>query len=327
MVEQVATTTRWARTATGSDAGDDHPRCREAQAAETQANVRMRTCRSRWLAVRTTATRLRGRAVPSQRLDRASRRRSRLSTTTSRSRYDEPQRKSARDKVTASFASTEAALEAEAAAASAAAAGDESQVKKEADVAGDASKDAAVEANASAAGSAVPAPAAAAMAGSPSAQSAAVGTPTLSNASPRMASIPGATPPDWLTQSGAALKARYPNDRFEIQQRPRPAGVPPPPQPEWRVRCLDCPGKLYTPGPGESLNNFEIHLRNRLHRANVNKRVYGNTGRRRWEEARVSRDRHRRVRVLRMHRRHESEEGIKGGALYCYFCLVTRIGS
>ena len=65
------------------------------------------------------------------------------------------------------------------------------------------------------------------------------------------------------TQSGAALKARYPNDRFEIQQRPRPAavaGVPPPPppaQPEWRVRCLDCPGKLYTPGPGESLNNFE----------------------------------------------------------------------
>ncbi|KAJ1595816.1 hypothetical protein NDA14_003893 [Ustilago hordei] len=100
-----------------------------------------------------------------------------------------------------------------------------------------------------------------------------------SNVSPRLASMASnATPPDWLSESGAALKARYPNDRFEIQARPRPAGVPAPPQPEWRVRCLDCPGKLYTPGPGESLNNFEIHLRNRLHRANVNKRVYGNSG-------------------------------------------------
>uniref|UniRef100_V5EZJ4 SNF5-domain-containing protein n=2 Tax=Kalmanozyma brasiliensis (strain GHG001) TaxID=1365824 RepID=V5EZJ4_KALBG len=183
---------------------------------------------------------------------------------------------SARDKVTAAFASAEAGTEAGAAAAPPMAANDEADVKKEADVAGEASTDT-VDTSASALGNA-PSAAAVVMAGSPSAQSAAAGTPTMSNASPRMAAIPGATPPDWLSQSGAALKARYPNDRFEIQQRPRPAGVPPPPQPEWRVRCLDCPGKLYTPGPGESLNNFEIHLRNRLHRANVNKRVYGNSG-------------------------------------------------
>nr|CDI55247.1 related to SNF5-component of SWI/SNF transcription activator complex [Melanopsichium pennsylvanicum 4] len=120
------------------------------------------------------------------------------------------------------------------------------------------------------------APGATAVAGSPS--TASISTPTLSNVSPRLASVAGAVPPEWLAQSGAALKARYPNDRFEIQQRPRPAGVAAPLAPEWRVRCLDCPGKLYTPGPDESLNNFEIHLRNRLHRANVNKRVYGNSG-------------------------------------------------
>ncbi|EPQ26659.1 uncharacterized protein PFL1_05639 [Pseudozyma flocculosa PF-1] len=83
------------------------------------------------------------------------------------------------------------------------------------------------------------------------------------------------TPAEWLLQSAATLRARYPNDRFEIQPRPVPAHLPTPAVPEWRVRCLDCPGKLYTPGPGESLNNFEIHLRNRQHRANVNSRVYG----------------------------------------------------
>ena len=32
-----------------------------------------------------------------------------------------------------------------------------------------------------------------------------------------------------------------------------------------RIRCLDCPGKLYTTGPGTGLSNFEIHLKNRLH--------------------------------------------------------------
>lgn len=186
---------------------------------------------------------------------------------------------SARDKVSASFAAAEdeAAKESEAPAAPTGAASDAVDVKTEA---GDASEagTTATDANVSGATSSIgAAPGVAGVAGSPSGASGAAGTPTLSNASPRMAAIPGATPPDWLTQSGAALKARYPNDRFEIQQRPRPAGVPPPPQPEWRVRCLDCPGKLYTPGPGESLNNFEIHLRNRLHRANVNKRVYGNT--------------------------------------------------
>ncbi|PWN50706.1 SNF5-domain-containing protein [Violaceomyces palustris] len=85
----------------------------------------------------------------------------------------------------------------------------------------------------------------------------------------------GIAPPAWLSQAAKALRAKYPNDKFEIQPRPRPPGTPMPPVPEWRIRCMDCPGKLYTPGPNESLNNFEIHLKNRTHRAAVVKRVTG----------------------------------------------------
>jgi SWI/SNF-related matrix-associated actin-dependent regulator of chromatin subfamily B protein 1 len=32
-----------------------------------------------------------------------------------------------------------------------------------------------------------------------------------------------------------------------------------------RIRCMDCPGKLYTP----PMANFEIHLKNRWHKAAV----------------------------------------------------------
>lgn len=84
-------------------------------------------------------------------------------------------------------------------------------------------------------------------------------------------SIPQPTPPDWLLQACHNLRTRYPLDRFEVQLRPRNAAVPAPQVPEWRIRCTDCPGKLYTPGPEESLTNFEIHLKNRAHRAAVQK--------------------------------------------------------
>lgn len=40
-----------------------------------------------------------------------------------------------------------------------------------------------------------------------------------------------------------------------------------------RIRCSDCPGKLYTPGPGTTVDNFEVHLRNRLHREKVDVRM------------------------------------------------------
>jgi hypothetical protein len=39
----------------------------------------------------------------------------------------------------------------------------------------------------------------------------------------------------------------------------------------------DEPGlmQLYTPGPQETLTNFEVHLRNRQHRHRVNSRIGG----------------------------------------------------
>ena len=40
-----------------------------------------------------------------------------------------------------------------------------------------------------------------------------------------------------------------------------------------RIRCHDCPGKLYTPGPEMTVGNFEVHLKNRLHREKVDQRV------------------------------------------------------
>lgn len=40
-----------------------------------------------------------------------------------------------------------------------------------------------------------------------------------------------------------------------------------------RIRCRDCPGKLYTPGPGMTVENFEVHLRNRQHKERVEERI------------------------------------------------------
>ncbi|CAO1631880.1 unnamed protein product [Parajaminaea phylloscopi] len=78
-------------------------------------------------------------------------------------------------------------------------------------------------------------------------------------ASPPVAAA-SASPPEWLTQAAEQLRQKYPHDHFEL--RAKGVGL-------WRIKCTDCPGKLYTPGPEESLTNFEVHLRNRIHRANV----------------------------------------------------------
>ncbi|WFD03924.1 SWI/SNF chromatin-remodeling complex subunit [Malassezia obtusa] len=84
---------------------------------------------------------------------------------------------------------------------------------------------------------------------------------------------PAPVPPAWLVQAAEASRQKYPNDSFQIQLRPRPPDLPPPAEEEWRIRCADCPGKVYKPGPGESLINFEIHLKNRSHRAAVARRL------------------------------------------------------
>ncbi|EPQ51859.1 SNF5-domain-containing protein [Gloeophyllum trabeum ATCC 11539] len=76
-------------------------------------------------------------------------------------------------------------------------------------------------------------------------------------------------PPEWLSAAMQAMRERYPQDRFEtILKKLNPNASP-----EWRIKCLDCPGKLYTPGPGETLSNYEVHLKNRQHRQRVTNRV------------------------------------------------------
>ncbi|WFD44267.1 SWI/SNF chromatin-remodeling complex subunit [Malassezia psittaci] len=80
-------------------------------------------------------------------------------------------------------------------------------------------------------------------------------------------------PPTWLVSAADALRAKYPNDTFQTQLRPHTAEMPAQVGNEWRIRCADCPGKVYKPGPGESLINFEIHLKNRSHRAAVSRRI------------------------------------------------------
>jgi SWI/SNF-related matrix-associated actin-dependent regulator of chromatin subfamily B protein 1 len=39
-----------------------------------------------------------------------------------------------------------------------------------------------------------------------------------------------------------------------------------------RIKCNDCPGKLYTAGVGQTVDNFEVHLKNRLHKERVEQR-------------------------------------------------------
>lgn len=67
------------------------------------------------------------------------------------------------------------------------------------------------------------------------------------------------------------------NAETEIITGPASSAGPTPPGIKWmflpRIRCIDCPGKLYTPGPGESAENFAVHLKNRAHREKVSKRV------------------------------------------------------
>lgn len=82
----------------------------------------------------------------------------------------------------------------------------------------------------------------------------------------------GDAPPAWLTAALHTCRARYPLDRFHAQRRVRTPDMPDD-RDDWRIRCEDCPGKVYKPGPGESLANFEIHLKNRSHRANVARRT------------------------------------------------------
>lgn len=96
-------------------------------------------------------------------------------------------------------------------------------------------------------------------------------------------------PPDWLVDALKKLNEQYPDDSFEAVMKysavdPEteaplviPAGEQPPDNVKYmhlpRIRCRDCPGKLYQPGPEFTSANFEVHLKNRQHREKVGIRV------------------------------------------------------
>ncbi|KAH8886098.1 hypothetical protein GQ53DRAFT_845184 [Thozetella sp. PMI_491] len=114
---------------------------------------------------------------------------------------------------------------------------------------------------------------------------------SIANASPR---LPPPPLPGWLTVSIENLLRQYPNDSFEGIMRfsavDKDTEIPVPIVPGEeipgnlkfmflpRIRCHDCPGRLYTPGPELTAGNFEVHLKYRQHRMNVEARVGKPTG-------------------------------------------------
>ena len=61
---------------------------------------------------------------------------------------------------------------------------------------------------------------------------------------------------------------------FPISLRPT---EPAPPDTKYvyypRIKCLECPGKLYSPGPDLGARYFEMHLKHKVHREKVDKKL------------------------------------------------------
>ncbi|CCX11448.1 Similar to SWI/SNF chromatin-remodeling complex subunit snf5; acc. no. Q09699 [Pyronema omphalodes CBS 100304] len=96
-------------------------------------------------------------------------------------------------------------------------------------------------------------------------------------------------PPSWLTSALARVREQYEDDRFEaITRKTATDSVTGDSIPQaslanyqgtvkwtWvsRIKCFDCPGKLYTPGPEPTVDHFLVHIKNRLHREKVAQRL------------------------------------------------------
>ncbi|KAK5137193.1 hypothetical protein LTR08_000698 [Meristemomyces frigidus] len=99
--------------------------------------------------------------------------------------------------------------------------------------------------------------------------------------------------PSWLNEAMEALRERHSDSDFEPLMRPYAVdlnthktvktnlepGAGPPPNVKLqfmpRIRCHDCPTKLYTALPESVIDDFEVHLRNRKHRDTVQTRLEG----------------------------------------------------
>ncbi|KAI6791092.1 SNF5-domain-containing protein [Hortaea werneckii] len=103
-------------------------------------------------------------------------------------------------------------------------------------------------------------------------------------------------PPPWLSEAMNTMRQTYPDFDFQPEMKPYaidqssgksvklnlepgtgpPAGY----RLAWlpRIRCNDCPGKLYTAVPGRVIEDFDVHLRNRKHLDEVRKRQQREAG-------------------------------------------------
>ncbi|PVI04989.1 hypothetical protein DM02DRAFT_134927 [Periconia macrospinosa] len=98
-------------------------------------------------------------------------------------------------------------------------------------------------------------------------------------------------PPLWLQEALQELRGENPSDLFEAIMRYSVIDqntlqtvrrdslsasdvLPPGYKAQFlsRIRCIDCPGKLYNPGPDHTVGNFQMHLNTRGHRVNVHNR-------------------------------------------------------
>lgn len=94
-------------------------------------------------------------------------------------------------------------------------------------------------------------------------------------------------PPPWLNDAISTLRDLHPESDFEPIMKPycvdattganvratlEPGAAPAAGtklQYAPRIRCNDCPGKIYTAAPGKVVEDFEVHLRNRIHKQSV----------------------------------------------------------
>jgi SWI/SNF-related matrix-associated actin-dependent regulator of chromatin subfamily B member 1 len=84
------------------------------------------------------------------------------------------------------------------------------------------------------------------------------------------------------------LKSKYPSDSFEAKMQLyavdpdsgniiiKSDGKPIPENAKYqfvpRIKCHDCPGKVYNPGQGQNTDGFEIHLKTNFHKQRVEQR-------------------------------------------------------
>ncbi|KAF3938859.1 hypothetical protein ABW19_dt0207816 [Dactylella cylindrospora] len=92
--------------------------------------------------------------------------------------------------------------------------------------------------------------------------------------------------PSWLREQVATLsRENRPAHFWAVMHHPNGDTLKPS---EPRIRCLDCPDMLYFPGPGETLNNFRIHLRNIRHMNRVEARRISERGDMQFQNSRTA---------------------------------------